>query len=93
MKKYIIISFKIIIIYICYDCIEYLKNVWLYLKNVYAILGNTQSPYKWNTFFLKMNNIFSKKKSSVIIYSICLSIDWHKKITFFSLRIKFINKL
>ena len=33
MKKYIIISFKIIIIYIfIYDCIEYLKNVWLYLK-------------------------------------------------------------
>jgi len=33
LKKYIIISFKIIIIYIfIYDCIEYLKNVWLYLK-------------------------------------------------------------
>jgi len=42
MKKYIIISFKIIIIYIfIYDCIEYLKNVWLYLKNLYSTLRNT----------------------------------------------------
>ena len=35
MKKYIIISFKIIIIYIFIY-----ENVWLYLKNLYAILRN-----------------------------------------------------
>ena len=35
----IIISFKIIIIYIfTYDCIEYLKNVWLYLKKFIQLI-------------------------------------------------------
>jgi len=62
LKEYIIISFEIIIIYIfIYDCIEYLKNVWLYFKKYYK-------PH------CKMHDIFYSSIKLKVIYILFFNI-------------------